>query len=126
MTVIVRVAGWLAGSLFGFHVHETQQFVNSVQEKAKFSQHYCPPTLTTNHLVPFNIPRGVQRAVFAMRNYVQSVGAGWGRRGGRLGGGGFPSVVRTPSVPHFQLPIFIFQKFLCFLHFLCFLCTQGT
>jgi hypothetical protein len=62
MTVIVRVAGWLVGwLLFGFHVHETQQFVNSVQENAKIFTTLLllppdppspPPTLTTNHLVP--------------------------------------------------------------------------
>ncbi len=112
MTVIVRVAGWL---LFGFHVHKTQQFVNSVQEKAKFSQHYCPPP--HSHHQPSGSFQHSQR---------RTKGPGLQcvilcRRGPGVGDGGcrgFPSVVRTPSVPHFQLPIFIFQKFLCFLHFL--------
>ncbi len=119
---------WLAGWLpFWFPCSRNATICQFCSGKGQIFATLLPPTLTTNHLVPFNIPRGVQRAVFTMRNYVQSVGAGWGRRGWRLGGGGgFPSVVRTPSVPHFQLPIFIFQKFLCFLHFLCFLCTQGT
>jgi len=126
MTVIVRVAGWLAPSLFGFHVHKTQQFVNSVQEKAKFSQHYCPqlspPTIWFLSTFPEAYKGLCSQCIIMCRVW----GPGGGVWEGGWGGGGFPSVVRTPSVPHFQLPIFIFQKFLCFLHFLCFLCTQGT
>jgi hypothetical protein len=143
MTVIVRVAGWLVGwLLFGFHVHETQQFVNSVHEKAKIFTTLLllpPPTPPTPQLspptiwfLPFNIPIRIQQregCVCQMRNYMQRGGGSSvvGERGGRLRKGGFPSVVRTPSVPHFQLPIFYLPEISVFSSFSFAFCVRkGT
>ncbi len=68
-----------------------------------------PPTIW---FLPFNLPIRVQRegCVCQMRNYMQRGGRIGSGRGGRLRRGGFPSVVRTPSVPHFQLPIFLSSR----------------
>jgi hypothetical protein len=132
MTVIVRVAGWLAGSFLVSMFTKRNNSSILFRKRPKFLQHYCscpptppPPQLSppTIWFLPFNIPIRVQRegCVCQMRNYMQRGGGSSvvGERGGRLRKGGFPSVVRTPSVPHFQLPIFLSSRnFRVFLHFL--------
>ncbi len=130
MTVIVRVAGWLAPFWFPCSRNATirpfcsgkgQNFCNTIAlaPRPPLPPQLSPPTIW---FLPFNIPIRVQQregCVCQMRNYMQR-GGGSGRvgeRGGRLQKGGFPSVVRTPSVPHFQLPIFYLPEISVFSSF---------
>jgi len=127
MTVIVRVAGWLPRSFLVSMFTKRNNSSILFRKRPKFSQHYCsprpPPTLTHQPSGSFlsTFPYAYNgRAVFAKCvNYMQR-GGGSGRGGEGGCGGGVGSLV---SSEHHQCHIFsylffIFQKFLCFLHFL--------